>query len=284
LKITGRSLLALAILFSLIGAFAPAARADNSLNCTLVDDAGNPVQKLEVVLTLASTGKEWKKKTNDKGLVEFKGLQDGSYRFEAALDGYILSTTDPIALSGNAAKTCTQKFVSINRVNQLLTEATESVRGQKYDVALEKGKAAVELAPNVPNTHFVLALAYAKKGMVDEAMGSIKKAAEIDSENFGKMVNTVQMEALGAQASVALAKKDFNGAIQKYQEILAIAPNDGVVHYNIALAHGHKGDFESALKAIDKAIALDPNDQEFKQRKMQLQDMYLKSTELKVPK
>ena len=275
--------MALALLGSFMGALAPQARADNSLNCTFVDDAGNPVPKLEVVLTLTTTGKQWKKKTNDKGMAEFKGLQDGSYRLEGGLDGHIPSMNDPIALSGNAAKTCTQKFISINRVNQLLTEATESVRTQKYDVGLEKGKAAVELAPNVPNTHFVLALAYAKKGMVDEAMGSIKKAAEIDSENFGKMVNTVHMEALGTQASQALAKKDFTGAIQKYQEILTIAPNDPVVHYNIALAHGHKGDFDSALKAIDKAIELDPNDAEFKQRKMQLQDMYLKSTELKAP-
>lgn len=282
MKITGRNFLALALLYSLIGALAPEARADNSLNCTLVDDAGNPAQKVEAVLTLASTGKQWKKKTNDKGLVEFKGLQDGSYRFEAALDGHILSTAEPIALSGNAAKTCTQKFVSITHVNQLLTEATESVRGQKYDVALEKGKAAVELAPGVPNTHFVLALAYAKKGMVDEAVGSIKKAAEIDSANFGKMVTPIQMDAMSTQAGQTLAKKDFDGAIKKYQEILAIAPNDGVVYYNIALAYGHKRDFDAALKAIDKAIELDPNDAEFKQRKMQLQDLYLKSTELKV--
>jgi tetratricopeptide (TPR) repeat protein len=283
LKIAGRNFLALALLYSLIGALAPEARADNSLNCTFVDDAGNPVPKLEVVLTLTSTGKQWKKKTNDKGLAEFKGLDDGSYRLDGVLEGHILSNTDPIALSGNAAKACTQKFISINRVNQLLTETSESVRTQKYDVALEKGKAAVELAPNVPNTHFVLALAYAKKGMVDEAMGSIKRAAEMDAENFGKMVNTVHMEALGTQASAALNKKDFPGAIQKYQEILAIAPNDPVVYYNIALAYGHKGDFESALKAIDKAIELDPNDQEFRQRKTQLQDMYLKSTELKLP-
>jgi len=39
---------------------------------------------------------------------------------------------------------------------------------------------------------------------------------------------------------------------------------------------------EEALKNIDKAIQLDPNDQEFRQRKETLQDLYLKSTELKL--
>ena len=124
-----------------------------------------------------------------------------------------------------------------------------------------------------------ITLAFARKGMVEDAVASAKKAAELDPNQFGKLVLAVHMEALGTQAALALAKKDFDGAIQKYQEITAIAPTEGTTYYNMALAYGHKGDFDNAIKTINKAIELKPDDLEFKQRKVQLQDLYLKSTE-----
>jgi tetratricopeptide (TPR) repeat protein len=264
-------------------ALAPTLWADNQLNCTLTDETGAPVAKgLEVMLKASSgkdAGKEWKKKTNDKGMVEFKGLPDGSFILLGALEGYMLTNNGPIELAGNAKQTCAPSFVSLNKVNQLLTEANNAARTGNADLAIEKGKAAVEMVPSVPNTHLVLAIAYAKKGMVNEAVSSAQKAAELDPQQFGSIVKTVNMEALGTLAAAAMAKKDFDGAIAKYREVESLAPDDGVVHYNIAIAYGHKGDFENALKEIDRAIELSPDDAEFKQRKLQLQDMYLKSTE-----
>jgi len=269
-------LLTLALLCILAGAIA---RADNTLNCTLQQQDGIPAAKLELVLTNTASNKQWKKKTNDKGMVEFKGLPDGTYRMDGEMPGFLLTKATGIELSGNTTKTCSPVFVSINVLNQLLTEANEAARTGKTDVAIEKGKAALEMAPGIPNTHIVLAIAYAKKGMVDEALASAKKAAEIDPAQFGKMETAVHMEALGSQAGAALAKQDFDGAIAKYQEIAVIAPEEGTVYYNMALAYGHKGDYDNAIKTIDKAIALAPDDLEFKQRKVQLQDLYLKSTE-----
>jgi tetratricopeptide (TPR) repeat protein len=115
--------------------------------------------------------------------------------------------------------------------------------------------------------------------MVDEAVSAAKKAGEMDPEQFGQMEPVVHMEALNSQASSLLQKKDFDGAIAKYTEITTLAPDEGSVYYNMALAYGHKQDFDNAIKAIDKAIELAPDDLEFKQRKLQLQDLYLKSTE-----
>jgi len=266
----------------MVWVLAPAARADNALNCTVADEAGNPAQKIEVVLTLKSTGKQWKKKTNDKGTVEFKGLEDGSYRFQAAIEGFLLTKGDSIELSGNTTKTCQPTFVSVNRLNQLLTDANEASRTLNVDLAIEKGKSAVELAPSIPNTYIVLAIAYARKGMVEDAVASAKKAAELDSAQFGNMVIAVHMEALGTLASQALAKLDFDGAIKRYQEVIALAPNEPTVYYNMALAYGHKGDYDQAIKNIDKAIEVKPDDLEFKQRKLQLQDMYLKAMDQKL--
>ncbi|MBI2819795.1 MAG: tetratricopeptide repeat protein [Acidobacteria bacterium] len=272
-------LLTLAVLFSLSG---PIARAANTLKCTVTQQDGLPAEKVELILTGSASDKQWKKKTNDKGEVEFKGLPDGTYRMEGAdetMQAFLLTKASDIELSGNTTKTCAPVFVSINVLNQLLTDANEAARTGKPDLAIEKGKAAEAMAPNIPNTHIVLAVGYAKKGMVEEALAAARRAAELDPDRFGQMEKAVHMEALGTQASELLAKQDFDAAIAKYQEIIAVAPDEGTVYYNLALAYGHKGDFDNAIQTIDKAIQLAPNDLEFKQRKVQLQDLYLKSTE-----
>ena len=54
-------------------ALAPAAQAKNSLRCTIVDEAGNPLDKQEILVTLTQTGKEWKRKSNKNGEVNLRG-------------------------------------------------------------------------------------------------------------------------------------------------------------------------------------------------------------------
>jgi tetratricopeptide (TPR) repeat protein len=276
-----------AVSFTILGLAAallapPTVWADNQLNCTLKDETGSAIPKgVEVTLKATSgkeSGKEFKKKTGDGGTVEFKGLKDGAYELSGNMPGHLLTGNEPIDLAGNEKATCSSTFVSITKINALLSESNEAVKTGKVDLAIEKGKAAVAMAPTIANTHWVLAVAYAKKGMVDEAVSSAKKASEIDKQ-FEAMQVQVRMEALGSQAGAAMAKQDFDGAIKIYEQIKALAPNEGLVYYNLALAYGHKGQLDLALKSIDKAIELDPQDAEFKQRKDQLQDLYLKSTE-----
>jgi tetratricopeptide (TPR) repeat protein len=79
-----------------------------------------------------------------------------------------------------------------------------------------------------------------------------------------------------------MAKNDLAGAIKKYEEMLAVAPNEPVAHYNMAIAYGRASKYDEALKAIDKAIALKPGDLEMGQMKIRLQDLYLKSLDQKL--
>jgi tetratricopeptide (TPR) repeat protein len=278
-----RSAVSAALAFVFCGLLVSLARAENSLSCTVQQEGGPPVAKLDVTLTNKSSNKQWKKKTNDKGEVEFKGLPDGTYKLEGAMQGSLLTNADGIDVSGNAAKTCTPVFVSISKLNDLLNASMAAAKSGKSDDAIDKAKAAVAMAPSVPEAQNMLALAYATKGMVDEALASVKKAAELDKK-FEKNIAPIQMEALGAQASQLMAKQDFDGAIKKYMEVQKVNPSEPTVYYNIALAYGHKNDYDNAIKAIDKAIELDPNDMEFKQTKVKLQDLYLKSTEKSLTK
>jgi tetratricopeptide (TPR) repeat protein len=259
--------------------FGTLARADNSLSCTLQQEDGVPAAKLDVTLTNTASKKEWKKKTSDKGMVEFKGLPDGTYRIAGEMQGYLLTNADGLELSGNASKTCSPVFVSINKMNDLLNAAMEAVRNNKMDVAIDKSKAAVAMAPSIAEAHNMLAVAYAYSGNETDAVTEVKKAAELNPTKFKPMVSKIQLTALDTQVKQAEAKKDLDGMLKLYERMLDVTQEKATVYFNMATAYGRFNKYEDALKYIDKAIALDPADAEFQQMKIRLQDLYLKSTE-----
>lgn len=268
----------------LVASFAATAAAKNNLNCTFVDETGKPLAKQEFVLTAVNGGKETKRRANDQGLAEFKGLDDGSYfvRPDEGIQGYVIHKSANIQLSGNQTQTCTHKVLSVNYANGLLQQVLTLTQQKKLGEAEERGKVAVELMPEESGAHYVLAVAYATGGKEAEAVAAIQKAAELNKEKYGSIVQVVRLSALSAQADQLMAKNDLDGAIKKYNEMLAVAPNEPIAHYNMAIAYGRANKYDEALKAIDKAIALKPGDVEMGQMKIRLQDMYLKSLDQKL--
>ena len=268
----------------LVATFASTAFAKNNLNCTIVDETGKPLAKQEVVLVPVSGGKETKRKTNDQGVAEFKGLDDGSYQVRGAIDGYVIGKSAPIQLSGNSTQTCTYKIASVNYANGLLQEVLNLTRQRKFTEAEERGKRAIELLPEESGAYYVLAVAYASAGKETEGAAAIQKAAELNPEKYKETVQVVRLTAIGAQADELLAKNDLDGAMKKYEAMLAIKPDESTVFYNMAVAYGRANKFDQALKSIDKAIELKPDDLEVQQMKIKLQDMYLKAMDKKLEK
>ncbi len=267
----------LIVLSFLALAMVPAAQAKNTLRCMVVDEAGNPLDKQELRVTLTQTGKEWKRKTNNKGEVQFKGLNDGAYQIEGhELQDYFTKPSDPVELSGNITHPCNLTFVSVEFMNGLLQAGMQAAQQSNFDLAIEKGKEAVNWSPDMAQGHYVVSIGYAAQGMRTEAEEAINKAAEIDPENFQKLVTQVLVSAIGVQANQAESNGDFDAAMGKYEEILQISPNDANAYYNIALAHGRKKDYQQALEFIDKSIAANPADAEVRKMKARLQDLYLK--------
>lgn len=269
----------------LCGSLATSAAAKNNFNCTVVDETGKPIEKGEVVLSAVGGGKENKRKTNDKGQVEFKGLDDGAYQIRGNMDGYIASNSAPMEIAGNITKPCSFTLVSASHANALLQEVLGLLQQKKVAEAEAKAVKAVELMPDEAGAHYVLAVAHATGGKEETALTSIKKAAELSPEKFGDKIQIVHMSAISVQADQLMAKNDYDGAIKKYQAMIAVNPSEPIAYYNMAVAYGRANKLNDALTAIDKAIALKPGDAEMTQMKTRLQDMFMKSidTELKAP-
>ena len=266
----------------LISSLATTVAAKNDLNCTVADETGKPIAKQDMVLMAVQGGKEFKRKTNDRGLVEFKGLDDGAYQVRGDTDGYVLSKSAPMNLSGNKAHPCNFRLNSVNYANSLLQQVLTLTQQKKLGEAEAAGKKAVEELPEESGSHYVLSVVYASTGREAEAVAAIQKAAELNQEKYGNMVTVVRLSAISAQADQLMAKNDLEGAIKKYNDMLAVAPNEPVAHYNMAIAYGRANKFDEAIKAIDKAIALKPEDLDMRQMKVRLQDLYLKSLDQKL--
>ncbi|MBI3896285.1 MAG: tetratricopeptide repeat protein [Acidobacteria bacterium] len=265
----------------LSGIIGSPAQAKSTLTCTILDETGKPLGKEQIIL-VAPNGKEKKEKTNEDGLVQFKGLDDGTYRIYGAIQGYVASKSAPMELSGNAEKTCNYTIPSANYASTLLQDVLQLVKQKKFEEAEQKGQKAVEVLPGEGGSHYVLAISHASLGKEAEALKHIQMAAELDPTKYKEVVTPVQLMALDTQANQDLAKGNFDGAMQKYDAMKKVAPNDPTVYYNIAVALGRQSKFDEALKEIDKAIEMKPQDTEFQQTKLRLQDMYLKSMDRKL--
>jgi hypothetical protein len=76
-----------------------------------------------------------------------------------------------------------------------------------------------------------------------------------------------KVRALIDRGNYLMSRQQFQQAIDDYQEVLELEPNNLYAHTNIVLAHNnwgiyhfHRGEFEQAKAEWDKALTIDPND------------------------
>jgi len=68
----------------------------------------------------------------------------------------------------------------------------------------------------------------------------------------------VALNNLQAQAQAAMDRKDYEAAVQAYQEYLAKKPDDATVHYDLGYAYTAMQKSAEAKTEYEKAISLDP--------------------------
>jgi adenylate cyclase len=74
-----------------------------------------------------------------------------------------------------------------------------------YDCAVAEYRRTIEIAPNYPGTYQRLGLAYAQKGMLDEAIRSMEKAVELGPERLDFIGDLAYVQALRGDQAAARA-------------------------------------------------------------------------------
>lgn len=253
LAVAARGLLWAAVLFPALGA-AP-------FVCTFTDRGGKPLRNVEVRLSIvgredASEFPPLYRKSDREGAVEFPELLPGEYILEAQLRNFVPARQSLTAGVDQALSRILLREREFKRIEQ---KASQDLDDSEYLDAIRGIGELVEFYPEDAMLHDTLARAYA--GLDDEAkaLEEARLAARLDPGRFAGADLRVRRMLLGNRGEQALQQFDLGGAVEAFETLRELAPEDALAHEGLALAYGHLGRLEEALRAIRTAIELDPD-------------------------
>jgi len=253
---------------------------------------------------------KWANKSADgSGVAKFDKLDDGVYRIVARPEGLAPGLYELLQLRNGVQETITIQcaagdpakqfyFDSGSQLNNQARASMDLAMGafQKSDFAgAEKNlRDALDANPSLPDTLYYTAVALIQQKKWDEAKVILEKATvNVDAlvslpppkdakgqimpspyagiqqliHNLLPQMPSLKLRVEGNEAMVA---KDYKLAATRFADAAKIVPNDPDTHYNLALALGQDKQYQEALAAIDKAIALKPEDKAYLDLKQRL--------------
>jgi Flp pilus assembly protein TadD len=87
--------------------------------------------------------------------------------------------------------------------------------------------------------------------------------AEIDRLSLPGLGNLAPQDPLEIyrQAEQFFANKQYDRAVQSYEQLLAFSPNDAEIHNNLGLTLHYLGRSDEALQRLNEGISIDPENQ-----------------------
>jgi len=202
----------------------------------------------------------WNKRSEEglkKGIEHFQQAIDEDPGYAAAYAGMSDCYTILVVRYGLAseegipkAKAAAMKALEID---DTLAEAHTSLahsllHNWEWEKAEREFKRAVELNPNDANAHNFYAEYLRAMGRVEQAISAQKRAQELDplSLNFS------------TGAALYFARR-YDQAIDQCQKTLEMDRNFFLAHYTLGQAYEQKGMFDEAIRALQRAVELSPD-------------------------
>jgi len=128
---------------------------------------------------------------------------------------------------------------------------------KEWDQAIRVLKRAVELAPNSVRAHYNLA-ATLDRASPGQRLGipEYRKALKIDPTDVGSLVNLAS----------DVGDRDSAAARRMLEKALKTDPKNARAHFNLALLLKNSQDRQGSIKAMQKAIDLEPDSVEFRRQ------------------
>ena len=131
------------------------------------------------------------------------------------------------------------------------SEGMQLTRQGKNLDAVKQFEAATNEDPNFALAYSKLATTYAALGYSDKAQQFSQKAIDLSDQVSPQEKALIQAE--NARVSV-----DYGKAVQQYEKLAQILPNDPDMQYSLARLYEDSGAFEKARSSYDKILARDP--------------------------
>ena len=232
-----------------------------TLRCTFVDKDGVWLKDVETRLTRLddrgkNAGDPKHRDSDQEGVIEFRDLDLGTYRFEAQLKTFISTET---TLQLEAETNLKRVLLRKKEFDQFNKEAKQALESGDYQTAIDRLMVLVTALPNKVLLRANLARAYAGALDHEKALAEADAAAAIDAKQFSTLRQELQKRMLPELGQNAMYAMDFAAAAVHYEALREIDPEDPVAHQGLALSYGHLGRFKEAVEAVNRAIELDPN-------------------------
>ena len=241
-------------------ALVPALGAEPFL-CTFVNSNDKPLGNVEA--RLRAVGSEnaadlppLYRKSNKEGVVTFPELLPGEYILEAQLRGYMrVSQHVTAGQDFRVRRTLLRK----NEFERIERKARQDLDASEFLSAARGIERLLEFYPEDAPLHDTLARAYA--GLDDEAraLEEARIAARLDPESYGGADLRVQTMLLRSRGEQALQGFDLNAAMDAFEALRELAPDDPLAYEGLALTYGHLGRIDEAMEAVERAMELDPD-------------------------
>lgn len=276
-----------------------AARAQGemgNIKGVVTDEQGAPIEGAVLKLHNVGKGGDFTTKTDKKGLYYKRSLPSGDYEFVLEKDGF-KSVNDrfKVAAGGDhkydfklakgapeGAKEFAQGFEAFNKGDNAgaaaffeaaLVKAPELpeihvnlaiayLRLNRKADAVAQLEQAVKLAPNEPRILFQLGGAYVEMKDFDKAMGAFEQGL---SKQPDLTKDALALEGTITLGAVYFAKGEIDKSIATFERALAAKPGAPVPMLGLGKAYLSKGDTDKALKQFEQVIAAAPGTSEAKQ-------------------
>lgn len=262
----------------------------------VTDEQGQALEGAVLKLHNVGKGGEYSTKTDKKGMYYKRSLPSGDYEFTLEKDGFKpVSDKFKVAAGGDhkfdfklakgapeGAKEFAQGFEAFNKGDNAgaaaffeaaLVKAPELpeihvnlaiayLRLDRKPDAVAQLEQAAKLAPNEPRILFQLGGAYVEMKDFDKAMGAFEQglAKQPDLQK-----DQLALEGTVTLGAVYFAKGEIDKSIATFERALAAKPGAPVPMLGLGKAYLSKGDTDKALKQFEQVIAGAPGSPEAKQ-------------------
>ena len=227
-----------------------------------VDQDKKSIMKSESKLVEKNSAKEVFGKVNKKGEVEFDKVEPGEYQLYGQSQGYMPNKSDWLSVPEKEAS-FTLTLVAEDYYRKKEQEGNTALTQGKFADAAGHYQKLLDLMPNEAVIWSNIAKAYVGAQQSQKAREAAQRAATLDPKQHGDLEKQLNGLISLEEGRLALENRDFPKAVSSLTQALSVDPTNADAFYALALAYGHQKKYPEALKNIDEALKLKPNEAGF---------------------